>query len=544
MILKKPNHLAAFACLLSFLNVPLSTAFAQGSLTPPGPPGPTMLTLSQVEPRTPISSLPFTITTPGSYYLTGNLSPGVNQNGIIVAADNVTIDLNGFTLSGGGGGSGEAIWAATARQNVVIRNGTVRNWPGSGVNLYDSGSVLITVENIQSISNGFTGIAVWNGSHVKDCLTVGNGIRGILVANDTVVEHCKASGNLSMGIGAGTGCQLLDNLSETNGTGLSIAGPNNIVSGNIVRFNTANYSIVQGNQLDLLLCQVPETISWPAHVKLAGSLSVTSGNAITITANNVTLDLNGFTISSTENPSGPGSGILINGAVQNIAIVNGFIQSGVTDNGSGTYTGSGFGNGILDTNNLSGNVRVRDVSVSGCRYYGIFAGVNSTVVESCTVRTVGYYGIVADVVKDSTALDCGIGAINCNLASSCQGQVSGSSEAISGGVVQNCYGSAQAGEGISANVAQNCDGEGVYGLYAVEAINCKGNGSTGTGLEASAAAQNCSGASTSGTGLVADSMAENCDGYSTSGVGLSAYIANACYSNTGDGSITYKYNMP
>ena len=27
-------------------------------------------------------------------------------------------------------------------------------------------------------------------------------------------------------------------------------------------------------------------------------------------------------------------------------------------------------------------------------------------------------------------------------------------------------------------------------------------------------------------------------------VGLSAYIANPCYSNSGDGSINYKYNMP
>jgi len=37
---------------------------AQGPLTPSGAPEPTMNTLGQVEPRTPISSLPYTIDQP------------------------------------------------------------------------------------------------------------------------------------------------------------------------------------------------------------------------------------------------------------------------------------------------------------------------------------------------------------------------------------------------------------------------------------------------------------------------------------------------
>ncbi len=47
-----------------------SSLHAQGPLAPPGAPAPTFKTLQQVEPRTPISALPFTISQPGSYYLT------------------------------------------------------------------------------------------------------------------------------------------------------------------------------------------------------------------------------------------------------------------------------------------------------------------------------------------------------------------------------------------------------------------------------------------------------------------------------------------
>src|ERR1051325_5982475 len=77
-----------------------SVVLAQGNLAPPGAPAPTMKSLAQIEPRTPISSLPFSITQPGSYYLSGNLT---GTTGITIAASGVTLDLNGFELVGGAG---------------------------------------------------------------------------------------------------------------------------------------------------------------------------------------------------------------------------------------------------------------------------------------------------------------------------------------------------------------------------------------------------------------------------------------------------------
>jgi len=83
---------------------------------------------------TKISSLPYTITQPGFYYLTKDLA--TTGNGIVVRTDNVTLDLMGFSLVYSGTTADiDGIYLAEwpGRKNVEIRNGTVRGFSGRGI---------------------------------------------------------------------------------------------------------------------------------------------------------------------------------------------------------------------------------------------------------------------------------------------------------------------------------------------------------------------------------------------------------------------------
>jgi hypothetical protein len=94
--------------------------------------------------------------------------------------------------------------------------------------------------------------------------------------------------------------------------------------------------------------------------------------------------------------------------------------------GPGFFSGIGYSNGIAPV-----NVRVTNVAVTGCKVWGIVVGYDSTVVESCTVRTTGGFGILASTVKNSTAKDCATGAIQGEQVSECRGESSSSGSGIS-----------------------------------------------------------------------------------------------------------------
>ena len=378
------------------------SAFAQGSLIPPGAPGATMKTLEQVEPRTPISGT-YIITQPGSYYLTGNI------NGkITIRADNVTLDLMGFYIISS---SMQAIVIPSGYgENTFIHNGTLRS-AANYTALYAYASNNCRFENlrIDGRNNSSGGIYVNDNSVVRNCDVQNCTSSGIRAGDKTEIRDCRVNGITNDGIKVENGCRIIDNVIEGCGDdGIYISGSKNYLSGNIVKGNVDNYHIAAGNQLNILLCEIPEELNWPCSVKLSGTLVCTNNgvNGITIAANDVTIDLDGHTLIGPGESSG-------NGIYQSSTYYNLTVRNGNVRGWQGTYM-CGF--------SLSGSSSIlSDLKVS-INDYGMSVGANSTI-SKCIAVNNDTYGITSTsgcTLSDCTAYNNGNDGIfafdNCTLS--------------------------------------------------------------------------------------------------------------------------------
>jgi len=259
---------------------------AGGPLDPPGAPGVTMKSLSEVEPRTPISSLPYTIAQPGSYYLTGNLSVSSAIDGITVQANDVTIDLNGFDLNGNGvGANGITQGASPPLRNWRVYNGSIVGWS------YALYGLLVTngqVDHVSASGIRTTGLWLGAGARVSDCSVEGSGapFRGIETGGGSSVESCSTRG---FGEGIYVGSQsTVARCNVAGGTGVRAVG-STVESCRIsatvygIRVTFSGQHAVLGNQIDM---------TFAIDANSCGIYSVGSGTAID--GNRVTNSPNGM----------------------------------------------------------------------------------------------------------------------------------------------------------------------------------------------------------------------------------------------------------
>lgn len=168
------------------------------------------------------------ITVPGSYYLSANLAGVAGKNGIKITVPNVTLDLNGFTVSGVGPLSSEIGIIATTAARIV--NGRVDHW-GTAM-LTSLGCV---IEHVIASNNG-QGFDVSYDTMLSSCVAHGNAAGGFTAGDGTSLSHCDffnngVGGNLALycrvdsctfsfnndyGLSFGNGCQITDSVASGN----------------------------------------------------------------------------------------------------------------------------------------------------------------------------------------------------------------------------------------------------------------------------------------------------------------------------------------
>ncbi len=197
---------------------------AQGSLPPQGTPSSAIKSPGPIEARTPVDATHtpgnaetlFRITRPGSYYLTGNITGVSNKYGIEILADNVTFELNGFSLLGKSNAL-SGINVPNGYANIIVRDGTISGY-SLGIRCSAANA---TMERLTISSSATYGVLCGDACVVRDCTVNGNSLQGVYVAG----SGCLIIGNNCIGNNtANVAC----------GAGIFVAGSNNRIEGNHV----------------------------------------------------------------------------------------------------------------------------------------------------------------------------------------------------------------------------------------------------------------------------------------------------------------------
>ncbi len=135
-----------------------------------------------------VTTVPFTILTPGHYCVIRNLNFAASEGAAItIRSNSVLLDLNGFVLDGSAAGEATAAWGifVESQRDVTIMNGVVRGFQtGINVATTDTGRDF-TVDGMRVESSTEVGI------YVKS--SPSSGAKGIVIRNNVVTATGRST---------------------------------------------------------------------------------------------------------------------------------------------------------------------------------------------------------------------------------------------------------------------------------------------------------------------------------------------------------------
>lgn len=361
-----------------------------GPLNPPaGPVASTYKTLTEVEPRIAINAANtpgdadsvFRITTAGSYYLTGEVVAPAGFAGIEIDAAGVTLDLNGMRVRGPLSGAVAHGIELGRSAEVVILNGTIDRFMGSGV----SGETVdhVRLERVRIASCREPGVNIGGPAVVRDCTFEGNGSGGVVtdgcrVGPASVVTGCAFISNTGDGLDAGEGSTVSGCASRLNtGRGFSVAQSSSVASCTALKntqngFELSSYStiadctalensggIVGSNATTIRGCTVRDSVLQGIVVGSGSNITATAsssngGDGISVS---VTANVTGCTVEFNGDDGITGSGQFTNNYVA-FNFNDGIDISGASLVANNNCTSNGNGGNAANIRIVSFNCRV------------------------------------------------------------------------------------------------------------------------------------------------------------------------------------------
>ena len=230
---------------------------------------------------TPIETVPVVITVQGIYCLKHDLVTSITSGtAILVNTNNVTIEMNGFKLGGLGGGTSTTAYgiASYSRQNVTVRNGTVRGFYN---NVYLLGGLGHIVEDLR-LDN-----ARGNGLFLAGT--------NLIARNNFITNTGDGAGSSAAGIYVDSGYHvsiignIIGSVSETsssNGIRVEFAEQSSIDSNEIhgiVGGGTKNGIYIGGGVSNVLRNNIVTTSTGSTRIGAFSSTDVCVRNAVTAT---------------------------------------------------------------------------------------------------------------------------------------------------------------------------------------------------------------------------------------------------------------------